>query len=987
MNHDDLTLNDPDENIVLLNEGLDVYNCRYCSIDTFKILKENFNHKGLSVVCFNIRSFDKNADEFLGYLESCEHDFDIIILTETWAKDETHTLCHITGYESVHNFRLNRRGGGVSIFVKEKYRFNAIENSNISTDSIESVAITLSYPNSDKKINVLGLYRPPKGDSNLFIDRLSDIINQNDLSSKDTIITGDFNICLLNEDHSTITANFMNMMSAFFFRPLITRPTRFGDNIATVIDHIWVNTPTKVESYIFYCDITDHCPVFCRIGIPVENSNELVEVKFRNLSIANKQKYNNMLNNTNWNLLLNGITDTNELVAKLTSVIDKYYDMCFPVMTKFVGLKRLSKPWITKALHKSIKKKHYLFKLARQNRIDLNAYKRYSNILSTLIKTSKVSYYKNQFDTSKKDLRKTWSIINSTINPSRKRLSIHKLQHNNEIITDPTKMAEVLNAHFAGIGLKLKDALPKRNENSYFKHLPPSLSSSIYLSPSTPAEIVSIIKDLKNTKSTFNSLSTKVLKENSLSLSNPISLIFNNIITQSQYPDTLKIACITALFKAGDELDPNNYRPISSLTTLNKIFEKLLHKRLNSFFETNNVYSDNQYGFRKGMSTCDAVNELLNSIYTSMNDKKYFGAVFLDLSKAFDTVPHNILLKKLEHYGIRDNALKLMRSYLSNRKQFVSINGHKSEKLDVKIGVPQGSVLGPLLFLIYINDLPNSMSTVKSILFADDTTIFSSHENIHTLCRDISADLHLVNEWLIDNSLTLNVSKTYYTIFSMRKVPDNICITIGQRVLDRKSNGKFLGVVLDEKLTFKEHIKIVSKKVSKLTGLMYKLKHFFPLDVLKNLYFTLIQPYFTYCILAWGAVHKATLQPLVLHQKKLIRILTNSDYYAHTNTLFKQLKILNLENLYVFHTLLYMYKALVMNRYPDVKNSILSIQANHVHATRINHLRMPYCRVDRCKQMIVYQSIKHWNSLPVNIKEKMNFYSFKKECKAYVSVN
>ena len=337
----------------------------------------------------------KSADEFLGYLENCEHDFDIIILTETWAKDETHTLCYIPGYESAHNFRIDKRGGGVSIFVKEKYKISIIENLNISSDYLESVAISLSYPNSDKKLNVLGLYRPPKGDSNLFIERLSDIINQNNLNDEDTIITGDFNICLLNESHSMITANFMNMMSAFFFRPLITRPTRFNENTATVIDHIWINTPTTVESYIFYCDITDHCPVFCRIATPFENGNDLIEVKFRDLSAANKQKYSDLLNNTNWTALLSDTTDTNELVVKLTSKTDEYYDLCFPRMAKFIGLKRLSKPWITKALHKSIKKKHYLFKLTKQNRFDLNAYKRYSNVLRTLLEHLKSHSTKN----------------------------------------------------------------------------------------------------------------------------------------------------------------------------------------------------------------------------------------------------------------------------------------------------------------------------------------------------------------------------------------------------------------------------------------------------------------------------------------------------------------------------------------------------------------------------------------------------------------
>ena len=278
----------------------------------------------------------------------------------------------------------------MSIFVKDMYRFEVIETLNISCDFLESTAITLVFPDSEKKLNVLGLYRPPKGDTAQFIDKLSDIISQNDFTSEETIITGDFDICLLNENHSLVTANFMNMMRAFFFRPLITRPTRFKENSATVIDHIWVNSVNTVDSYIFYCDITDHCPVFCRIGIPVENKKKLVKVRFRDMSIANKQKFNEMLASANWAVLLNGITGTNELVLKLLGMIDKYYDMCFPIKIKYITLKRLSKPWITTALHKSIKTKHDLYRLVRQNHFDLNTYKRYCNILNGLLKTSKV---------------------------------------------------------------------------------------------------------------------------------------------------------------------------------------------------------------------------------------------------------------------------------------------------------------------------------------------------------------------------------------------------------------------------------------------------------------------------------------------------------------------------------------------------------------------------------------------------------------------
>ena len=332
---------------------------------------------------------------------------------------------------------------------------------------------------------------------------------------------------------------------------------------------------------------------------------------------------------------------------------------------------------------------------------------------------------------------------------------------------------------------------------------------------------------------------------------------------------------MTVLHKSGDKSDVNNYRPISCLPLLNKIFEKLLYSRLYSFFVKCDIFSTCQYGFLRGVNTSNAVNDLLENIYKAMNKNEYLGAVFLDLSKAFDTVSHDVLLKKLEHYGIRGNALLLLKSYLTSRKQFVTFDGHRSEIKDVRIGVPQGSVLGPLLFLVYINDLPRSVRRLSSILFADDTTLHFSHKNIYSLCDSLTADLTHVKNWLLANKLTLNERKTYFIIFSLRKVPDNIRVVLGNHTLDQKSSGKFLGVLMDNKLTFSEHINMIVNKIAKVIAIIYRLKEFFPSYIIKQLYHSVVSPHFNYCITASGCISKNILQPFILMQKRLVRIITS----------------------------------------------------------------------------------------------------------------
>ena len=380
------------------------------------------------------------------------------------------------------------------------------------------------------------------------------------------------------------------------------------------------------------------------------------------------------------------------------------------------------------------------------------------------------------------------------------------------------------------------------------------------------------------------------------------------------------------------------------------------------------VLCKEQYGFRKNKSTSDAVNELLTNIYDDINKGEHFGAIFLDLSKAFDTVSHDILLAKLEHYGIRGTSLKLLESYLTNRKQYVTVNGHKSQTQVVNIGVPQGSVLGPLLFLIYINDLPLSTNNMKSILFADDTTFFTSHKDIHNLSQKMTDELLLVKEWLISNCLILNVNKTYYMIFSTRSIPNNIRISIGENLIERKASGKFLGMLLDDKLTFKEHINSIKCKVSKMAGILYKLKDKFPLEILHKLYYSLIYPHLIYCILAWGSAKSTYLSPLLMLQKRIVRILTNSSYYAHSDPLFKQLCLLKVKDLYEMQCQIFMHKTMKLNNYPVYKEKISTFQIEHNYGTRGSLLRTPFYRTEICKQSLLYQGIKNWNNLPEDIK-------------------
>ena len=416
---------------------------------------------------------------------------------------------------------------------------------------------------------------------------------------------------------------------------------------------------------------------------------------------------------------------------------------------------------------KSIRLKHFKFKQSKKGLIDLKSAQLYSKLLQKVLRVAKRKFFEYAFNSAKNDLKKSWKIINSQINPAKIKQNIKLVIDGTETIE--TEIPEKFNERFVNVANDLKKSIPKINVN-YTDFMPTPVENTMFLSPSCPEEVIKIISNIKTAKSNLNRPSSKIYKLVKNEIAKPISLLFNSIIETGSYPKKLKIACVTPIYKGGDKKSINNYRPISNLETLNTIIEKLLCNRINCFLNTNNVINDCQYGFRKGRGTGDAISRLLHEAYMAMNSNKYCGVVSLDLSKAFDTVDHGILLTKIYNYGLRGKIFDLMTSYLNERSQFVSVNGITSTHRPVSLGVPQGSVLGPVLFLLYINDMPLLINKSTLIMYADDTTIYYSHRDIDQLIAVLNNELGSVSRWLKANYLTLNMTKTTYSILTMRNL-------------------------------------------------------------------------------------------------------------------------------------------------------------------------------------------------------------------------
>ena len=886
--------------------------------------------------------------------------------------------------------------GGVVTYVDNTYDVTVRAQVN-NSDIWDGLFLEISHENLKNKIIVGNIYKPPKDNNNSanfkgFVSQLEPILSDLGDTNSEVLICGDYNINLLKVNSEPHFSYFFDTMLTHSFFPKITFPTRVNNSSgATLIDNIFCKlspTTLQIKAGILLDEISDHYPYFISLDV-CHNLNKPPRLVKKRLDSAKAiQDMVTDMKDCDISKIMNKdlSSDPNLNYDILHDHITKMKNKHLPFkFEKFHKHKHKKNKWISFGILRSIKTRDVMylkFKRCNKQSVEYNTLKNnlhvFNCILKKTIREAKIQYYDKIFSQHKSDIKKTWQTISEIICKSNtKRRTLDKIIVNSKVVNDRTEICNKFNHFFANIGPKLANQIKSASDKTYDTFLKKRVLLSFAFTLVNENDVLKHLSSLRTKNSAgIDGISVKLLKKLSEALINPLTLVINQSLVTGVFPTKLKIAKVLPLFKKDDYTIMDNYRPISLLTSISKLFEKVVFSQLHDYFRNNNLFYDSQYGFLKNHSTEYAAMELTDKILKDIDDKNISLAIFMDLSKAFNTLDHGILIKKLTHYGINGIALNWFTSYLSGRSQYVEIDGVSSSILSLSTGVPQGSILGPLLFLIYMNDIPNCSNYFNFILYADDTTLSNTIQIPSLSPININNELAKVYDWLAVNKLSLNISKTKYVIFhAINKriegvIPD---LEINGIPLERVQNFNFLGLLLNENMSWKPHIDLLANKLAKCAGVLNKLKHVLPIHILRTLYFSMVQSRMMYCILTWGFVHYR-IEKL---QKRFVRIISSSKYNAHSEPLFKVLDILKIEHLFSQCCLKFVYKF----QNCQLPMYFLSLQcvprsSIHSHDTKsANKMDTIYTRTKMAAKCIRSQLPLLLNDTPDIILNKINTHS------------
>lgn len=947
----------------------------------------NFNNSnifGFSVIHQNIRSMRENFDKLIVSLNSFDKIPDIIFLSETWIYDPELKFYNIPNFISIGCCNNNYRAGGVCAFYDSSLNCTYESISLCSADIIKMSVLI------DKvKYVFVCVYRlqfiPVSTFVSDFTDFLAEIINQN------VIILGDMNIDILNVPQ--IYDSYIFMMSSFGFHSMVNSPTRITSSTSTCIDHCFARfgNVNDLNASLYNLHISDHHLI--KIDITVRSNlpknKKLIFNKFNSKKfIADISSYNFS------NMFI--LSDPTLIITDISAIFKQITETCICKVIKCNSQVKL-KPWITNSLLNLMNKKKKIERKCRNHPENVklrNYFVKLCRMVEETVSSDKHKYYDNKFSSCGRDSKKTWSLVNDILGNGSCQTIDKILSKDSILLSDSEEIANEFANYFSRIvyDLRLSYDFSTLHSCLYYSN---EVMDSFFINPVTDTEIINIINHLKNSSSLdvlgFNSNMIKY----TVDIIAPILVHFiNQCFIVGIVPDVLKTAITIPLLKKGRNDIMDNYRPIAIQPTILKIMEKAMKARIELFLNKHNMLSNHQHGFTKGKSTESALIEFLDEVHSNLNQKRCVAAVFIDIKRAFDMVDHKLLLVKLQSIGFRGIALNWFESYLNNRSFIVKIGNSYSDPVGVEYGVPQGSVLGPLLFLIYIDSLFSIKLKGKLTAFADDVALTYCGSSSSTVANIINSDMKVLRCWFDAHSLLLS-EKTKVMYFKILGDPyhsyipeifyhiqncdlincSSFCIQI-----EPVTSFKYLGFNLDCNLNWKIHCHKIKEQLNSALRAIYLLRKFCPSHVLLNFYYSCVESRLGYGLPCWGGVYFNTIEPLYILQKHILRVIFFKHRGDHTWPIFVECNILPLQHLFIFRVLKLFYSR-------SGHRLLRLIAAYDIRGNYLTLFTIPRYTTEIFRKYYLVSAPTFFNRLPIYIRLIFNSKMFMKSLKGWLMEN
>ena len=641
--------------------------------------------------------------------------------------------------------------------------------------------------------------------------------------------------------------------------------------------------------------------------------------------------------------------------------------------------------WVTPELLNLIKERDSNYKKYKKNPSNMDLclkFRKLKNTVNNKIKYLNNLFFSNEWERAGNNTKKQWNIVNHFMKGNLCRDVIQELEVDNKTINNIEGIANKFNDYFSNIGTNIiNEVIDEKNVRNYqpfFSEV--NCQRTFFLKPTNRTEVSNIVLNLKkNTAPGHDSitvLDVLNLRENIVEI---LVQLINQIFVSGTFPNELKIVKVCPTHKNGSKKLLNNYRPISLISVFSKIIEMIIKIQMLSFLEEFITPDPYQYGFLKESSTLSATADLINYITSKLDKKKMVLGVFVDLRKAFDVVNHEKLLNKLESMGYRGVILGLIRSYLLNREQYVCVEKTPSTVLRVGSGVPQGSVLGPLLYSLYVLSLRFSNLNARYFTFADDTVLlYDCDDNFNQWTDTINEDLCRYYDWLLENNLKINIDKTKFMLFKQKnKHVPNISVRLNNVELEKVCNIKYLGLVLDEGLGWSAHVDHITNKIIPLVGALHKCKYFLSKNAKYQIYNSFFLSVIRYLIVVWGTCGVTVLNRVKVLQNKVLKILFNLDWFTHSDIIYSTLKLHQITVILKIEQSKFMYK--VTSNKLKSNSAITYVSQIHTHGTRNlnnNNIYLENVRTNVALKNAYSEATKTFNSLPQSVKEVRSYGKF-----------